>query len=84
MRPAILFLASLVLAACAAPELPRIVNSTPDGVSFAFWGVDIHQVSAAANEYCDQIHKFATLRRVDRLDHENVAIFTCDTARPSR
>ena len=82
MRYGVVFLAGLVLAACATA--PRIVNSTPDGVSFAFVGEDVHQASAAADDYCDELHKFATLHRVDRVGDENVAVFSCDPAKQRR
>jgi hypothetical protein len=82
MRYSVLFLASLVLAACATA--PRIVNSTPDGVSFAFEGDDVHRASAAADDYCDELHRFATLHRVDRAGDENVAVFSCDPAKSTR
>jgi hypothetical protein len=77
-------LASLSLAACATARAPHIVNSTPEGVSIAFTDDDVHAASVAATDYCDQLHKFATLRRIDRPGYENVAIFTCDAAKPAR
>ncbi|MDB5409143.1 MAG: hypothetical protein JWL84_4055 [Rhodospirillales bacterium] len=84
MRHGIPFLASLSLAACAMGAPPHIVNSTPEGVSIAFTGDDVHGASVAATDYCDQLHKFATLRRIDRVGYENVGIFSCDAAKPAR
>jgi hypothetical protein len=76
MRHGIFVVAGLMLAGCSSA--PRIVNSTPDGVSFAFDGDETHRASAAADDYCDQLHRFATLRRVDRVGDDNVAVFSCD------
>jgi hypothetical protein len=63
------------LAGCASE--PRVVNSTPPGVSYRFNGDNVAEANMQANRYCAQYGKHAQLQSVTRGAADNIAVYQC-------
>jgi hypothetical protein len=70
----VLALAGLV-AACA--NEPRVVNSTPPGISYRFQGDNISDANARADRYCQQYGMRARLQTVNRSGVDSIAVYQC-------
>lgn len=68
-------LGATILAGCATE--PRVVNSTPPGVSYRFSGDNVAEANQRADRYCAQYGKRAQLQRVTRGAAENIAVYEC-------
>jgi uncharacterized lipoprotein YajG len=68
-------LAAVALAGCASE--PRVVNSTPPGVSYRFSGDNVAEANARADRYCAQYGKRAQLQGVTRGASDNIAAYQC-------
>jgi uncharacterized lipoprotein YajG len=75
MRPTLLLLALATLAACTSE--PKVVNSTPPGVSYRFSGDNVAEANARADRYCAQYGKRARLQNVNRGSSDSVASYEC-------
>lgn len=68
-------LAAVALAGCASE--PKVVNSTPPGVSYRFSGEDVADANMRADRYCAQYGKRAQLQSVKRGASDNIAVYQC-------
>jgi hypothetical protein len=75
MRYLVLPFVAAVLAGCASE--PRVVNSTPPGVSYRFSGDNVASANQQANRYCAQYGKRAMLQNVTRGTSDNIAVYQC-------
>lgn len=66
------------LAACGSAD-PKVLNSTPDGVSVTFDGSDsqLRKANEVARDECARSGRVATLSNVSRTDDSRIANFDC-------
>jgi hypothetical protein len=74
-RVLLLLLAAGSLVACSST--PRVVDSTPPGISYRFEGDNIADANQRADSYCQQYGKRARLQAVNPSGSDKIAVYDC-------